>query len=155
VLTFLQILCLFIQLAIVLALAMLWPAIWADIKASFRPRVLLWLDDRRDPTEELLARHSPLKRPYRVVHVRKYHQFVSWVEENGLPNGICFDHDLSDIHIRKSTYRERTGMDCAKWLVKYCLDRGLDVPPWGIQSDNTCGRENIDGLLRSYRATRR
>lgn len=135
---------------------MLAPTIVKEMRLAFRrPKVLLWLDDRREPTEDWLRRFSPLRKPYEVVHVRKYHQFVSWIEEHGLPDGICFDHDLSDIHIRKSTYKEHTGMDCAKWLVKYCLDRKLDVPPWGIQSDNTCGRENIDGLLKSYAASRR
>ena len=117
---------------------------------------LLWLDDKRNPFvkhptangtwSEL---YSPIN-DYEVIWVKKYHEFVSWITENGLPDGICFDHDLSDIHCYKSTYKEKTGMDCAKWLVAYCLDNNKELPLYNIQSDNTCGRDNIDGLFKSF-----
>jgi hypothetical protein len=111
---------------------------------------LLWLDDIRDPNTNDWLRFSPIEKPFEVIWVKKYHQFVDWITENGLPDAICFDHDLSDIHINKSTYKEKTGMDCAKWLVGYCLDKNKELPPYNIQSDNTCGRDNIDGLFKSF-----
>jgi len=111
---------------------------------------LLWLDDIRDPNTNDWLRFSPIEKPFEVIWVKKYHQFVDWITENGLPDAICFDHDLSDIHINKSTYNEKTGMSCAKWLVDYCIDNNLTLPLYNIQSDNTCGRENIDGLFKSF-----
>ena len=111
---------------------------------------LLWLDDIRNPLENNWLVFSPIDQPYEVIWVKKYHEFVSWITENGLPDAICFDHDLSDIHINKSTYKEMTGMDCAKWLVEYCMDNNKKLPLYNIQSANPVGKDNIDGLLKSY-----
>ncbi len=89
---------------------------------------LLWLDDKRNPQESDWLSYSPIENPYEVIWVKKYHEFVTWITENGLPDAICFDHDLSDIHCNKSTYKEKTGKDCANWLVEYCLDNKLALP---------------------------
>ena len=45
--------------------------------------------------------------------VRSFEEFVGYVTANGLPDYISFDHDLGE---------EKSGYDCAKWLVEYCLD---------------------------------
>lgn len=112
---------------------------------------LLWLDDKRNPFENDWLKYSPIDQPYEVVWLKKHHEFVSWITEHGLPDAICFDHDLSDIHINKSTYKEMTGYDSAKWLVDYCLDKGnLLLPKWNIQSSNPVGKENIKGIFASY-----
>ena len=113
-------------------------------------KTLLWLDDIRNPFENDWLVFSPIEQPFEVIWVKKYHQFVSWIQENGLPDGICFDHDLSDIHINKSTYKEKTGYDAAKFLVEYCLDNKLKIPKWNIQSANPVGKDNINGLLMSF-----
>lgn len=113
-------------------------------------KILLWLDDKRDPLKDDWLKYSPIEKPYEIIWLKKYHEFVSYITENGLPNAICFDHDLSDIHINKSTYKENTGMDCAKWLVDYCIDNNKKLPLYNIQSANSVGRENIDSLLKSF-----
>ena len=41
-------------------------------------------------------------------------------------------------------------MDCAKWLVDYCIDNQLTLPLYNIQSANPVGKENIDGLLKNF-----
>lgn len=81
----------------------------------------------------------------------------------GLPDAICFDHDLGDCveldarerglskkEARKLKQQEKTGMDCAKWLVDYCIDNKLKLPKWNVQSANPCGKENIISLLKSF-----
>lgn len=60
----------------------------------------------------------------------------------GLPDGICFDHDLG-LH-------NGDGYQCAKFLVDYCMDNNKDIPPYNIQSANPVGSENIDKLLKSF-----
>lgn len=122
---------------------------------------LLWLDDVRDPMERDWLVFSPIERPFIVTWVKSYDEFTEWIKKNGLPDGICFDHDLSDFQAMKSGYpemmdevawpeSEKTGMDCAKWLVEYCLDNNLKLPPYNIQSANPAGKENIDGLFKSF-----
>lgn len=117
------------------------------------PPVLLWLDDVRNPFDNKVnwLVFSPIEQPYEVVWVKKYQEFISWISDNGLPDAICFDHDLENFHINKSSYIEYTGYDCAKWLVSYCIDNGnLNLPLYNIQSANPVGKDNIDNLLKNY-----
>jgi hypothetical protein len=113
---------------------------------------LLWLDDIRNPyIADWLMRYAPeFAYGEGEVHwVKSYNQFVEWITENGLPDLICFDHDLSDIHCYKSTYKEKTGFTCAQWLVEYCMDNHKQIPAFRIQSANPVGAANITGLLNN------
>ena len=129
---------------------------------------LLWLDDIRDPHDKevnwLVFSPIPLYNLKEVVWVKSYTEFVNWIIENGLPDGICFDHDLglinhferveSGISKRKSKLLkqvEMTGFDCAKWLVEYCINNAQPLPLWNIQSANPVGKENINGLLNNFK----
>ena len=90
----------------------------------------LYLDDLRFPRAE----------GWEIV--RSYDNFVFWIEENGLPDEVSFDHDLGeDI---------KTGYDCAKWLCSYCYDNALPFPSWNIHSANPVGVENIKQLIYSF-----
>ena len=77
-----------------------------------------------------------------VIWLKNYSSFVEWINENGLPDAICFDHDLGE---------EKSGYDCATWLINYCLDNNIkDLPEWNVQSANPVGKENIMNLLNNY-----
>ena len=102
---------------------------------------LLWLDDYRNPFENDWIVFSPIDKPFDVIWIKSYSEFVNWIQQNGLPDGICFDHDLGE---------EKTGYDCAKWLVEYCLDNKQRPPKYNIQSANPVGKENISGLFKSF-----
>ena len=80
------------------------------------------------------------------IIVRNYKQFVDWIQKNGLPDEISFDHDLADYHYGV----EYTGYDCAKLICNYCLDNKLPIPDWNVHSANTIGKENIDSILKNY-----
>jgi hypothetical protein len=124
---------------------------------------LLWLDDIRNPMEDNWLVFSPIT-PTEVVWVKSYSEFTNWITENGLPEAICFDHDLgmevavkarskgmSKRKSRELKKLEKTGYDCAKWLIDYCLDRyDHPLPLYNIQSANPVGKENIDACLKHY-----
>jgi len=125
--------------------------------------VLLWLDDIRDPFTDDWLVFSPIERPFDVVWVKKYHEFTSWIELNGLPDGICFDHDLGldEVHEHKTISKKalkrfrktpeyKTGYDCAKWLVDYCIDNNKPLPKFNVQSANPVGKQNIISLLDNF-----
>lgn len=95
---------------------------------------LLWLDDFRNPK-------SSLTREYEVVWVKSYEEFCNYLECNGLPDIVCFDHDLGT---------EKSGLDCAHYLVNYCQKHNLDIPQYNIQSSNVVGKENIGSLMDSW-----
>ena len=104
-------------------------------------KVLLWLDDYRDPMSNDWLNFSPIGKDIEVVWVKDYNEFIGWINTNGLPDGICFDHDLGE---------GLNGYDCAKWLVEYCMEHNLGLPKWNIQSSNPVGRENINCLLNNF-----
>lgn len=128
--------------------------------------VLLWLDDIRDPSSGNWIRDfAPEFFSFRkIVWVKSYEEFTRWIKYNGLPRKICFDHDLGEDMamelvangVNKAKAREikklaKSGYDCAKWLVDYCLDNKVQIPEWNIQSANPVGKENIGSLLSNAR----
>lgn len=126
-------------------------------------KTLLWLDDIRNPHEDDWLNFSPINRPFKTVWAKNYRNFTRWIEENGLPDAICFDHDLgipvalearekgmSKRQSRKLKQQEKTGYDCAKWLVDYCIINEKPLPKWNVQSANPVGKDNINGLLNNF-----
>lgn len=128
----------------------------------------MFLDDYRQPLDcfgyvHLYGIRPDLYTTNEWVIVRNYDEFVKYIEENGLPEMISFDHDLAEIHyapenqyhrydewLAEQNCTEKTGMDCAKWLVDYCEDNNLDLPLYYVHSMNPWGRKNINGYLENY-----
>lgn len=112
----------------------------------------IYLDDVRTPVD-----------PTWVV-VRSYDEFVSKVQEIGFDNIECvsLDHDLGDTAMQewhKNVYHnytlnydnitEKTGYDCAKWLVEKWLDGERAMPVY-THSANAIGSANIMGYINNY-----
>lgn len=100
---------------------------------------VIWLDDIREPIS-LLEDGTYKESDIRIC--RNYSQFVETIQKDGLPEIICFDHDLGE---------EKTGYDCAKFVVDYCAKNKVKLPQWYIQSMNIVGSLNINGLLKNYK----
>jgi hypothetical protein len=129
-------------------------------------KTLLWLDDYRDPKDSgFLAKFCPEFEAHRkdVIWVKNFYEFEQWIIYNGLPDKISFDHDLADEHYApvnrygdyndwasENNFKEKTGMDAAKWLVDYCLDYKRALPEWSVHSANPSGAENITKLLLNF-----
>lgn len=101
---------------------------------SFSMKKILWLDDFRNPKDYLNG-------DYDIVWVKDYEEFCHHIDNNGLPDIICFDHDLG---------YEKSGYDCAKYPVHYCQQNNLDIPQYDIQSSNVVGKDNIRSLLENW-----
>ena len=115
----------------------------------------LFLDDVRIPTHVHWA-EVPKDQHYSVV--RNFNEFVDIISLRGLPKFVCYDHDLSTEHYQDigkacmnyNNYKERTGYDCAKWLVAYCLEKNIKHPPYVVHSLNPIGKKNIESYIESY-----
>lgn len=120
----------------------------------------LFLDDIRAPKDAINLVPSNLNRFYWENDwfvVKNYTEFVNYIKSNGVPDFISFDHDLADVHyeVDFSDWEfsadqlgvEETGLDCAKWLVDYCLDNGFSLPQFVVHSANPAGRKNIQSYL--------
>jgi hypothetical protein len=44
----------------------------------------------------------------------------------------------------------KTGLDCAKFLVEYCLDNQIHKINFQVHSQNPVGKENIESLLNNF-----
>lgn len=132
-------------------------------------KIQIYLDDIRTPVN-----------PEWVV-VRSYDEFVEKVRELGLENieVISLDHDLGDTAMNEyfnnvspnytldySNIEEKTGMDCAKWIVNYYYDNynlaedlisrkskkiiGITFPKVYTHSANPIGSANIMGYINNF-----
>lgn len=117
----------------------------------------IYLDDVRTPLD------------WDWIIVRNYDQFVSKINEVGLENIelISLDHDLDRtamVEWSKNTYenyqinynniKEKTGLDCAKWLIEQWKE-GKPVVDVVIHSANAIGSANMMGLINHYRHVNR
>lgn len=91
--------------------------------------------------------------PLNWVIVRNYEEFVKVVEADGIPEVVCFDHDLCEEHYvdgfqgeaKTEGYREKTGYDCAKFLAQKIRDElpnecAVEIV---LHSMNPAGRKNM------------
>lgn len=117
----------------------------------------LFLDDERNPINVTWV---PMPNVNWTI-VRSFEEFKDAIRKNGLPELISFDHDLGDEAYQEAfknnlktfdytKVKEKTGYDCAIWLVNYCLDRRIPLPKYLVHTMNPIGGENITKLFESY-----
>ena len=81
------------------------------------------------------------------VIARNDEDFIKMIDENiNDITLVSFDHDLACF----KDGNEFTGKTACEYLVHKCLETGRKFPDWYVHTDNTCGRENILGLILNY-----
>ena len=113
----------------------------------------IYLDDIRTPIES------------GWIICRNYEEFVKTVSKIGIENigKISLDHDLGDSAIKEyfdnvsknyvldyDNIIEKTGYDCAKWLVGQSMSTGKKLPLIVTHSANPIGSANIMGYINNY-----
>ena len=127
----------------------------------------LFLDDLRYPDGaylydkdiNLLDATGIPKNQWQIV--RTYESFVRYINKNGLPDTVSFDHDLHEEHIRHfievtqptggvieyGNLQEKTGKSCAEFLVRKWKENGKPPIRVYIHSANQYGANNIQEIL--------
>lgn len=111
-------------------------------------KTLLWIDDIRNPQDPEWTQwiHNNFgHQSFKIIWVKSYIEFKSYIDENGIPDNISFDHDLGDV-----SDDEKTGMTCCNYLIEYCMDHKLDIPTYRIQSSNIPGAKNIKSKMDNW-----
>lgn len=130
---------------------------------------ILYLDDIRNPRDSFERMKEGIYLRNDWVVVRNYFSFCLTItgqwEIKNFPSLISFDHDLGKEHSdyffengghenppdpMKANFTEKTGYDCAKWLVDFCMDMNIALPKFKCHSHNPVGKENILGLLTNF-----
>ena len=116
-------------------------------------KIQLYLDDIRTPNND----------DWSVV--RNYDELVSHIRLNGLDKYevISLDHDLGDTAQKEyfnnvspnyqldyNNILEKTGLDCAKWLVAESMNSKIPLPQIYTHSANPIGAANIMGYVNNY-----
>lgn len=122
----------------------------------------LLLDDFRT-VEQIKARVN-LPNNFCVL-VTNYHDFVAHIEKHGLVNiaAISWDHDLGDAAMAEALRNnfqafdynnlngEKTGYDCVKWLINYCIENKLPITFENFyHTANSVGAANMKSYINSY-----
>lgn len=105
-------------------------------------KTVIWIDDIRDPLKYLINDDID------IIWCKSYDEFIKTLNEVKSIYSVYFDHDLGDINNPEG---EKTGYDCAKYLIDFCIDNNIKLPKFYSQSDNGPGRENIIKLLENYK----
>jgi hypothetical protein len=112
----------------------------------------LFLDDERLPHQVSWVQ-IPQKEVWAVVS--SYEEFVLYITDWGIPKFVSFDHDLADEHYGAMLRgdddygTEKTGYDCAKWLVDKCVESDIKFPQYAVHSMNPVGSENITAYIEN------
>lgn len=133
---------------------------------SYKNGRFLFLDDIRDPYDVYRYTQQTMFLQKKWEILRSYTEFVQWITINGLPDYISFDHDLADMENTSPPpsvnndqskewqdahiHNEKTGYECAKWLVDYCLDNNFNCPKFYCHSMNPVGKDKINSLLDQF-----
>lgn len=127
----------------------------------YKKHYYLFLDDIRMPRSVTWV-NLPLVQ-WEIV--RNYNQFVSKIQSQGLPKFVAFDHDLGidqynsamysndpqDYNKLYDTFEDKTGYDCAQWLVEYCINNNLAFPDYVCHSMNPIGKKNIEFYIENFK----
>ena len=118
-----------------------------------KEKIWLYLDDVRVPKDE------------KWQLVKSYDELVAHIKLNGLDSYevISLDHDLGDTAMNEyynnvhpnytldySNIKEKTGMDCAKFLVAESMTTYISFPQIYTHSANPIGSANIMGYVNNY-----
>lgn len=118
----------------------------------------LFLDDERIPSDVTWIKIANTT-DWQIV--RSFNAAVSWVQENGFPEVISFDHDLgyekfettdTGLIIVTDATEEKSGYDFAKFLIEYDIQTNsmpLDFK-FTVHSMNPIGSRNIQSILDNY-----
>lgn len=128
----------------------------SDMKKSKKNVVnLLWIDDYRNPFSDkwmswIYNKFGEIdiynnKINYNIIWVKNYYEFKSYIDNFGLPNIVCFDHDLGECG-----ENEHNGYTCAKYIAQYCMNHNCKYPKYDIQSANIVGAQNIKSYITNF-----
>ena len=123
--------------------------------------IRFFLDDIRNPEDVYKYTKLSIYLEDWLI-VRDYDSFIRAILYHGIPDTISYVHDLGDLNTPGT---EKTGYDCAKWLVNHFYDKNPDWEKLGriqkkslkfnfpsvyTHSANPIGSANIMGYVNNF-----
>ena len=89
-------------------------------------------------------KRTPISGDWNIV--RSYHDFIFMIEQSfDKIKMISFDYRLDN-----ETSFEKTGLDCAKYLIEYCAKNDKHIPKTIVHDTEISGVEKIVQLINGY-----
>jgi len=108
-------------------------------------KICVFLDDERNPLDIKNLMGKYFVENWTIV--RNYTDFTKVIDANiGNIGVVSFDHDLAC----KVKDVEKTGKDCADYLIYKCIEKSMEFPSWFVHTQNTVGRTNIISAILTY-----
>ena len=133
----------------------------------------IFLDDYRVPLDCVSYMHQRIGKlnpiyleEWKVVkNYSEFTQFITQAIESGKEiTHVSFDHDLADEHYtpeeywqdfdkskeyqEKQRYKEKTGLDCARWFKDLYIQENKQLPIIFVHSMNPIGTQNIINIFK-------
>lgn len=114
----------------------------------------VFIDDKRMP-QQCMTYMSDMEYNAAWTVVRSFKEFTEVIDYNFrvmriLPEVISFDHDLVFSH-EGDEQKEKSGYDCAKWMVDFCKREMLPFPRYKVHSRHEVGIKNIIGEIEFFK----
>lgn len=102
--------------------------------------------------------------PVEWLLAKSYEEFCFLIDNLGIPDMVSLDHDLDETAMvecmaaiaegREFNYKavkEKTGLDCARYLIKKCGESGVKIPKYLVHTANPNGAANMIAELEAYK----
>ena len=126
----------------------------------------LFLDEKRFPNDVYRYKLNKQYKDKKWVVVTNYEEFVLYLNHYGIPDFVSFDHDIAESHYtpkefwndyeaskawqESQVHKEKTGYECAEYLIKFCIENRHYLPEYYCHRQNPVGRDKINELLYKY-----
>jgi len=101
----------------------------------------IFLDDERIPADVTWIKLEDVD----WVIIRSYEDFVSWLQNRGIPTRLSMDHDLGT---------DKTGQDCLRYLLDKVEEMQSEIPFITFHTQNIVGKKNMEYLYKNYKRFR-
>jgi len=79
--------------------------------------------------------------PNGFIRIHSYDEFIKYITKNRLPDFISFNNEEEN----------KLGIDCAKWLIEYCLNYWLPLPEFSVHTEHSNEENSVKSILMNYK----
>lgn len=113
------------------------------------------LDSQQSLEELYLKTQNPIYQEGEWIQCKNILDFTKVIVENQIeskimPELISYEFGFGfDIVDKTVNPRAETGVDAIQWLIKFCIERRVQLPDWFIHTEDPTQKYNMSTILRN------
>lgn len=126
---------------------------------------ILWINNTVNPFIADKNIFENVSENYDIRWVRDFYEFNSYIYRHYVPDIIFIDYNLNEEHLipkyfsnnieeaikfhdfQSKSFKNKTGLDCIKWLIARCKELETGVPKIILNTENIVGKIKINTLI--------